>query len=117
MPGPNNARRKMIDAYLTSNGVVVKRFAEFDTMAGTMDLVTKGEWSTIFPIMMITNDIDSGKYTINPIVDPPLMLETFVIEPARKTMNDVALDFLNCVKEEFEASVAKATALMEQGRH
>ena len=117
IPGPSNARRKLIDAYITSNGVGIKSFAEFDTMAGTMDLVSRGEWATILPMMMIANDIDTGKYNINPIEDPPLILETFVIEPARKVMTDVALDFLECVKEEFAFSIAKATQLLKKGRH
>jgi DNA-binding transcriptional LysR family regulator len=117
IPGQSNARRKLIDAYITSNGVGIKSFAEFDTMAGTMDLVSRGEWATILPMMMIANDIDTGKYNISPIEDPPLILETFVIEPARKSMSDVALDFLECVKEEFAFSIAKATQLLKQGRH
>jgi DNA-binding transcriptional LysR family regulator len=117
IPGPTNARRKLIDAYITSNGVGIKSFAEFDTMAGTMDLVSRGEWATILPMMMIANDIDTGKYNINPIEDPPLILETFVIEPARKVMTDVALDFLECVKEEFAFSIAKATQHLKKGRH
>jgi len=117
MPGSNNARRKIIDNYLTSNDIGVKRFVEFDTMAGMIDLVSKGNWSTILPLVMITNDIESGKYKVNQIIDPPLNLETFVIEPARKSMSDVAASFLNCLKEEFRLSIKKANELIKAASH
>ncbi len=102
VPGSTNARRRMIDTYLTANGIVVKRLAEFDTMAGTLDLVARGEWSVILPLMMMGNDIDGGQYTINPIVDPPLTLEMFLLEPARKAMDEAALAFLDCLHAELE---------------
>ena len=118
IPGPNNARRKMIDAYMTSNGIVVRHFAEFDTMLGTLDLVSRGQWSAILPMMMMRpHDFEDGKYTINPIVDPPLILEAFVLQPARKTMDEVALTFLNCLSEEVEAAHASARRLIRQAGH
>lgn len=117
IPGPNNARRRMIDAYMTSNGIVVKHFAEFDTMLGTLDLVSRGDWSAILPMMMMPHDFEDGKYTINPIVDPPLILETFVLQPARKTMDEVALAFLNCLTEEVKSTHAKADQLIRMAGH
>ena len=114
IPGPNNARRRMIDAYMTSNGIVVKHFAEFDTMLGTLDLVSRGDWSAILPMMMMPHDFEDGHYTINPIVDPPLILETFVLQPARKTMSEEAQAFLNCLTEVAENTHAKADQLVGQ---
>ena len=86
-------------------------------MAGMIDLVSKGNWSTILPLVMITNDIESGKYKVNQIIDPPLNLHTFVIEPARKSMSDVAASFLNCLKEEFRLSIKKANELIKAASH
>jgi DNA-binding transcriptional LysR family regulator len=100
IPGPTNARRRMIDAYLTSNGIVVKRLAEFDTMLGTLDLVAQGNCSAILPLMMMHGDLDGRRYTINPIVDPPLTLEMFLLQPARKTMDEAAQAFVQCLSEE-----------------
>jgi DNA-binding transcriptional LysR family regulator len=118
IPGPNNARRKMIDAYMTSNGIVVKHFAEFDTMLGTLDLVSRGQWSAILPMLtMMPRDFNDGTYTINPIVDPPLILETFVLQPARKTLDEVALTFLHYLREEAEAAHSRAAQLIRQAGH
>ena len=103
----------MIDSYLTANGIVVKRLLEFDTMLGTLDLVARGEWSVILPLMMMAPDIEQGKYTINPIVDPPLILELFLLEPARKTMDEPALAFLDCLRAELERINQVAAKLVE----
>jgi len=112
IPGPNNARRRMIDNYLTANGVAVKRLLEFETMFGTLDLVARGDWSGILPLMMMEPDIDSGNYKINPIIDPPLMLELFLLEPARKIMDEPALAFLDCLRAELERINCIAAQLM-----
>jgi DNA-binding transcriptional LysR family regulator len=112
IPGASNARRRMIDAYLSANGIVVKRLLEFDTMMGTLDLVARGEWSVILPLMMMEPDIEGGRYTINPIVDPPLMLELFLLEPARKMMDEPALAFLDCLRAELERINGVAAQLM-----
>jgi len=112
VPGVTNARRRMIDAYLSANGIVVKRLLEFDTMMGTLDLVARGEWSVILPLMMMEPDIEGGRYTINPIVDPPLMLELFLLEPARKMMDEPAVAFLDCLRAELERINGVAAQLM-----
>ena len=102
VPGATNARRRMIDAYLTANGIVVKRLLEFDTMLGTLDLVSRGDWSAILPLMMMTADIERGPYIVNPIVSPALTLDLFVLEPARKAMDAAALLFLDCLRVELQ---------------
>ncbi|MBL8383367.1 MAG: LysR family transcriptional regulator [Burkholderiales bacterium] len=116
LPGANNARRRMIDAYLAANGVAVKRLLEFDTMLGTLDLVARGDWSVILPLMMMAPDLDSGRYTINPIVDPPLWLDLFLLEPARRMSDESALAFLDCLREELEGIVAAGQRLTAPGR-
>ncbi|MFN0162239.1 MAG: LysR family transcriptional regulator [Burkholderiales bacterium] len=102
VPGPANARRRMIEAYLSAHGIVVKRRLEFDTMLGTLDLVARGEWSVILPLIMLAGDLDGLRYTVNPIVDPPLLLELFVIEAARKPMGEAAVTFLAHLSREVE---------------
>lgn len=117
IPGPSNARRRSIDAYMTSNGIVVKRFAEFDTMLGTLDLVSRGEWTAILPMMMMPRDIEDGRYVVNPIVEPPLILELFVLQQARKTMDAPALEFLACLTEEVERAQVLATQHIQAAAH
>jgi len=101
-PGLANARRQMIDAYLSSNDIVPNRLLDFDTMVGSLDLVRQSEWSVIYPLVMMVGDIGAGTYTINPIADPPFMLDLFLFQPARKPLPDVANAFLQCLREEME---------------
>jgi DNA-binding transcriptional LysR family regulator len=104
----------MIDAYLTANGITVQRLLEFDTMMGTLDLVAHGDWSVILPLMMMAPDIAADKYTINPIVNPPLMLELFLLEPARKTMDEAAVAFLDCLRTELAGIERIAADLLSE---
>lgn len=111
-PGATNARRRMIDAYFTANAIVVKRLLEFDTMMGTLDLVARGEWSVILPLMMMEPELAGSRYAINPIVDPPLILELFLLEPARRMMDESALAFLGCLRTELERIDGVAAQLL-----
>lgn len=105
IPGPTNARRKMIESYLTSNGVVVRKFAELDSMLGCLDLISKGEWSAFLPLMMFkSSDFEDSVYTINLIDEPQLNLEMYLVQPARKILDEAATAFIRCLKEEFDRS-------------
>ena len=105
IPGLTNARRRMIESYLTSNGVVVRKFAEFDTALGSLDLISQGEWSAFLPLMMLkASDFEDHTYTINLIDEPGLNLEMFLIEPARKMLDETAIAFVKFLKIEFDQS-------------
>lgn len=114
VPGRANARRQMIDAYLSSNDTVPNGLLEFDTMAGSLDLVRQSEWSVIYPLVMMAGDIGAGSYTINPITGPDFMLDLFLFQPARKPMPDAAVSFLQCLHEEMESIGRVHTALNPQ---
>jgi DNA-binding transcriptional LysR family regulator len=95
----------MIESYLTSNGVVVRKFAEFDSMLGCLDLISKGEWSAFLPLMMFkSSDFEDSVYTINLIDEPQLNLEMYLVQPARKILDEAATAFIRCLKEEFDRS-------------
>jgi len=56
----------------------------------------------ILPLIMLAGDLDGTRYTVNPLVDPPLLLELFVIDAARKPMGEAAASFLDHLKREVE---------------
>lgn len=101
LPSPSNTRRQTLEGYFTSGGVTVERVMELDAMMGTLDLVSRTDWLTVLPGVMMTNDVASRSFTISPIVDPPLMLDLVMIEPARRTLSEPASSF-------FEALAATA---------
>jgi LysR family transcriptional regulator, nitrogen assimilation regulatory protein len=102
LPGHENARRPIIEAYLWAHGASVECRLEFDTAFGTLDLVARGGWSAILPAVMMSPELEKAqdRFTIHPIVDPPFLLDLFLIEPARQVMSEAAEQFLECMRVE-----------------
>lgn len=100
VPGEINTRRRSIEIYLASNGVACDRMLELDAMLGTLDFVTRSEWVTILPGIMMASDIAARTVTISPLVDPVFILDLVMIEPARRSMSPAARIFLDVLAEE-----------------
>ncbi len=106
LPGHENTRRSSLESHLSSNGARIRAILELDAMMGTLDLVANADWVTILPGVMMASDLDHDRFSINPIVDPPLNLDLVLIEPARRPMDLAAQAFL----EMLEASAEKVNA-------
>ena len=102
LPGHENSRRPIIEAYLWANNVSVESRLEFDTALGILDLVAQGGWSVILPAVMMSRELEKSqdRFAIQPIVDPPFPLDLFLIEPARQIMSEAAEGFLECMRVE-----------------
>src|SRR5262245_46419629 len=84
VPGRNNVRRRNIEIYLQTHGVVAEML-EMDAMIGTLEFVARSDWVAVLSGLICVNDIDKTERVINPIFDPPLFAEFVVISPARRT--------------------------------
>ena len=100
LPSPLNTRRRTLETYLASNEVRVRRVLEIDSMFGALDLVANTDWVSIFPAIMMASDFDRDLFTINMIVEPPLILDLVLIEPMRQPMGPVAQTFLKLLEDE-----------------
>ena len=100
VPSKANARRRFIETYIASNGVEVERLLELDAMLGTLDFVSRTDWVTILPGIMMATETGAQSLTVNPIADPAFMLDLVLIEPSRKPMSPAAEAFLAMLEEE-----------------
>jgi LysR family nitrogen assimilation transcriptional regulator len=98
VPGPQNARRTLLETYLASNGVEVERMLELDAMLGTLDFVGHSDWVAILPGIMMVSDVERPTLTINPIVDPVLPLDLVLIEPLRRALSTPAQAFVDVLR-------------------
>jgi LysR family nitrogen assimilation transcriptional regulator len=94
VPGSQNTRRRSIETYLAANGLQCERVLELDAMLGTLDFVSRSDWVTILPGIMMATDIERPSVTINPIVDPVFTLDLVLIEPSRRAMSPAAQLFV-----------------------
>jgi LysR family nitrogen assimilation transcriptional regulator len=102
IPGKGNSRRRALDAYFLSNGVRIERLLELDAMLGTLDFVLNTDWATILPAVMMSNPLDHRTFDIRIISDPPLTLDLFLIEAARRPMSTAAQILLDLIVEEMD---------------
>jgi LysR family nitrogen assimilation transcriptional regulator len=100
VPGQANTRRRLLETYFASNGVKVERTLELDAMLGTLDFISRTDWMTVLPGLMMADDNEARLFTINPIIDPPFILDLVLIEPSRKPISPRAEAFLDLLEEE-----------------
>ena len=100
VPGAQNARRTLLEAYLAANGIAIERTLELDAMLGTLDFVANSDWVAILPGIMMVSDVERPLLTINPIVDPVLPLDLVLIEPLRRTLSSPAQAFVDMLRAE-----------------
>jgi LysR family tcuABC transcriptional regulator len=101
-PSRNNIRRRNLDIYIETNGIVVASLMEMDAMIATLEFVMRSDWVTILPSLICVNDIAQGPLIVNPIVDPPLLAEFTLIEPSRRTTTIEAQYFLKRLELELQ---------------
>ncbi|HYS48165.1 MAG TPA: LysR family transcriptional regulator [Xanthobacteraceae bacterium] len=107
VPTLPNVRRRNVDTYFQTNGVLVEDMIEMDAMIGTLEFVAATDWVAVLPALICVNDIGRRDLVINPIVDPPLYAEFVIIEPARRALSVQARLFL----QRLEAEVAGVRAV------
>ena len=109
LPAAPNRRRVTLETYFASNSVRIDRLLDLDAMFGTLDLVACSEWVAVLPGVMMVGDIPRGRFTINPLADPPLPLDLVLIELSSRPMSPAAAAFLELLQEE----TARINALWE----
>ena len=100
VPGQANTRRRLLETYFASNGVQVERLLELDAMLGTLDFISRTDWMTVLPGLMMADDSEPRLFTINPIADPSFILDLVLIEPSRRPMSAGAEAFLDMLHDE-----------------
>jgi DNA-binding transcriptional LysR family regulator len=100
LPSKSNTRRNTLETYCTTNNVKIARLLELDSVFGTLDLVSRTEWVTILPAIVMPFEAETQEYTINPIVDPALDLDLILIEPARRPLSPAGEVFLALLENE-----------------
>lgn len=106
VPGKDNARRHLLERYLTSNQVRVHRMIELDAMVGTLSFVAQTDWKAVLPAIMMNDPKDPMTFDMR-LVDPPLTLELVVIEAARRPMSQSAEALLELLSAETMRSVRR----------
>ncbi len=106
LPGHQNTRRRNIETYLATNGVIVARRLELDAMMATLEFVRNSDWVAILSSVIMVDDFGGERFEIRPLTSPQLDIDFVLIEPARKAMRPAARRFADLLKLESECAVS-----------
>jgi len=102
LPSKANARRPLIEQYLSVNGIELEETMELDTMFGTLDLVANSEWVSILPAVLSPPDKDGRKRLFTPLSNPPLAVEYMCITHKARPLSKAAKAFADVLQEELD---------------
>lgn len=99
LPGMQNVRRRNLETYFATNGVEVARRVELDAMIGTLEFVAQTNWVAVLPGILMGVRLDSQRYEVRPLDQPPLHADFVLIEPARRTTDPAARAFADMLTD------------------
>lgn len=107
LPGPGNARRSKIDQYLSNFCSSAHSIMELDSMMTTLDMIDRGEWSSILPGCLCLSSLDDPKIRLSPILDPLLSVDYLLIEPSANASAKIAQMFADELCDEIRRGCRK----------
>jgi DNA-binding transcriptional LysR family regulator len=112
VPSKAQARRAGLDAYLAEAGAIIDRMLEMDTALGAMDFIQHSDWFSIHPAAVAISELQAGDFIVNPLVDPPLSLELFVLERSSEVPPPEAAAFVEELRRQTLAALDAIDALL-----
>lgn len=103
VPSPNHSMRKNIERRIWTKEIPVRRILEMDSVHGMIDFVCNSKWATILPLMAVACDIESERFCINPIAEPYLEADLYLINLKRQPLSALARLFVRELRQHADA--------------
>jgi DNA-binding transcriptional LysR family regulator len=87
VPSPNHILRHNIERRIWTKEINVARLLEMDTVHGMIDFVAAAAWATILPFTAVLCDVGSERIRINPIAEPHLEANLYLIHLTRRPLS------------------------------
>lgn len=114
LPSGLQPRRQYLETYLAASGASVVDRIEIDSSLGADDFIAQTDWVCCHPGISMMREYEDGRLIVNPLVDPPLMLDLFRIERARDPMAPAVAAFMEILQAETAKLQKRAMRLVEQ---
>ncbi|MDH4191357.1 MAG: LysR family transcriptional regulator [Betaproteobacteria bacterium] len=90
VPSPNHILRKNIERHIWTREIHVRRILEMDSVHGMIDFVGSSRWATILPLTAVACDLGSDRLCINPIIEPHLPADLYLINLRQHPLSAIA---------------------------
>ncbi len=106
MPSQQHSLRGMLERYIRIGDIAVERLLEIDGLFGALEFIHKSDWSGILPVTTVVRDLASGKFVVNPIVEPATKIEYYLIHQTQRPLVRAARELV----DQLEAALNKSSA-------
>jgi LysR family nitrogen assimilation transcriptional regulator len=108
LPSARHSLRQVIEnAALRLGTSSSGRILEVDGMLGTLELVRNSDWATVVASIAVMDDVRQGRLTAEPIYEPELWLDFYLIRTKDALLSTACQNFLDYVQKSL-ARVAKS---------
>jgi LysR family transcriptional regulator, nitrogen assimilation regulatory protein len=110
VPSPNHTLRRSIEERIWTKEIKVGRRLEMDTVHGMIDFVRHAKWSTLLPLVAVACDLESGRLCINPVVEPVLQADLYLIHLSQTATSAAAGLLIGALQQRAQAVANVALA-------
>jgi len=103
VPSPNHTMRRNIERRIWTKEIRVGRILEMDSVHGMIDFVSHSSWATILPLTAVACDLESKRLCINPITEPYLEADLYLINLKRNPLPALAQLFVDELRQQADA--------------
>ncbi len=95
LPSKDNTLRQIVDrvARLADGGT--GQLVEIDGVLGKIDLVRNTDWATVLPRVAVVNELGRGALNVQPLVEPNLTYQHYLVHAARSTLPTACRNLLD----------------------
>ncbi len=71
-----------------------------------LEFVHNSDWSAILPVTTVAGDLASGKFVVNPIVEPATMIEYYLIHQTQRPLMRASSELVDRLEAALQQSAA-----------
>ncbi|MCZ6590240.1 MAG: LysR family transcriptional regulator [Alphaproteobacteria bacterium] len=106
MPSQQHSLRGMLERYIRVGDIAVERLLEIDGLFGALEFIHKSDWSAILPVSTVVDEMDSGKFVVNPIDEPAMMIEYYLIHQTQRPLVRASRELVDNIETALKQSAA-----------
>lgn len=104
VPSPDHTLRQLIERRVWTKEIWTDRILEMDSVPGMVDFVRDSNWATILPLVAVSCDLGSDRLCINPIVEPHLEADLYLINLSQRPLTKAAQLLVEALRQQIVES-------------
>lgn len=107
IPTVHNSLGQSLHKFVKLGQIPAEQVLEIDAMSATIDFIRSSDWSTILPFTAILRDIENENLIFNPISNPVIHSNFFLVHRTRQPLAPAAQIFVTTLRQALDNSKKK----------